>query len=206
MLEQKTIIADKFDYQDLINEMQLRTGYSYYRVRTILKELSRFLQENIRKGNPIECLGVCGVDFTITGYALVSGKPYGLEKQAEDLSNKLQLEYVTMINFLNNYYLIIKNKIEQGYQVNIKGVCYITPRMKENNIYLDTRMSPQLKKPEVSEFVVFQSSEGEEIKSKIFEGKQLRLSMTLHEELKIPNHIMTADSYVPEYIDLSKKI
>lgn len=200
------LIAEKFDYQDLIKEMQLKTGYSYFKVRTMLKELSRLIQHKINKGYNVECDGICKIYFTMTGQVIIDENYYGSENQARDLSQKMDMDLITVRNFINNYYNIIKTKIEQGYQVNIKSVCYITPKVKDDHIYLATRMSPQLKKPEVAEFVIFKNlhSSKSRIVSEIVDGKKLRLAMSLNTELRIPNRVFGKGSYEPEFVDLKK--
>ena len=137
-MNETNLVAEKFDYQDLIQEMQIKTGYSYFKVRTMLKELSRLLQEKVSKGYNIECDGICKIYFTMTGQVILDDIYYNSEFQARDLAIKMDMDLITVRNFINNYYTIIKTKIEQGYQVNIKSVCYITPKVKNNNIYLAT--------------------------------------------------------------------
>lgn len=205
LVKKDVTIAEKFGYQELIQEMQLRTGYSYYRVQTILKELSRLLQTSIRKGYPVECTGLCVLEFTSKGYVIVSGEFYDSLKQAQDLALVVNLDLNTTTNFVNTYYSIIKTKIEQGFKVNIKGVCYIFPRVDGDLIYIDSRISPQLKKPEVTEFVVFKKETPSEVSSKIFEGDKLRLSMRLDSQLRVPNNIFSVNSYQPEYIALDSE-
>lgn len=190
--------AEKFDYQDLIKELQLVSGYSYHRIRMIVKTLSQQLQYKFSQGYPIECKNICKVDFNVTGYVILDSQYYTVEQQAKDVSELLELEYISVLNIVNNYYDLIKNKIEQGFQVNIKSVCYITPVLQGNNIYLKSRISPQLKKPEIAEFVVM---DNKVVLSKIFEKQDLRLSLVLNSNLNIPRNVFKQDSYEPEYID-----
>lgn len=203
-MNETNLVAEKFDYQDLIQEMQIKTGYSYFKVRTMLKELSRLLQEKVSKGYNIECDGICKIYFTMTGQVILDDIYYDSEFQARDLAIKMNMDLITVRNFINNYYTIIKTKIEQGYQVNIKSVCYITPKIKNNNIYLATRMSPQLKKPEVAEFVIFKNlhSSKSRIVSEIVDGKKLRLAMSLDSQLNVPNRVFSVGSFEPEFIDI----
>lgn len=204
-MSNENLVAEKFDYQDLIKEMQLKTGYSYFKVRTMLKELSRLIQGKISKGYNVECDGICKIYFTMTGQVIIDDNYYGSENQSRDLAHKMEMDLITVRNFVNNYYSIIKTKIEQGYQVNIKSVCYITPKVKDNHIYLATRMSPQLTKPEIAEFVIFKNlhSSKSRIVSEIVDGKKLRLAMILNPDLKIPNRVFSKGSYEPEFIDIS---
>lgn len=194
-------ISEKYTYQDLIQELQIRTGYSYFRVRTILKELSRLLQKKVKQGIAIDCEGICKIDFSIKGYTNMNRTYYSVQEQAKDLSESLKLEKIDMLNLIRNYYNLIKTKIEQGYQVNIKSICRVDPiENLTGDIYINTRMSPQLKKPEIAEFVVL-DRDGR-ISTKIFD-KNIRLNMFLDENLKLPNRIVSKETYEAEYINFN---
>lgn len=196
-------IAKKFTYQDLIYELQLKSGYSYFKTRTILKELSKLLQSKIYKGVPIECENICKIDYSVSKYTNLNDYYFGVTEQAKELSIKLNINELTLRNFITNYYEIILAKIEQGFQVNIKSVCYITPKKTDTgDIFIDTRMSPQLQKPEILELVVL-NKQGL-ILSKIFD-KNIRLNMFLNEYIKLPNRIVTEQTSKVDYINLKNK-
>lgn len=192
----------KYDYQDLINEMQIVSGYSYYKARTLLRDLSKVLQHKIAKGTPIVCEGLFKIYFTSNKENnIYVGETYGILEQAQDLSVLTQRDKNEILSFLRNLYNIVKTKVEQGYQVNIKGVCYLIPTMDEHgNIFIQSRMSPQLLKPEVSEFVVFKPDG--KIVAKTLEKKDLRLATDISEDLRIPNRIVTEMIQEVEYINL----
>lgn len=205
MSETQTYIKPvKYDYQDLIKEMETISGYSYFKTRTMLKDLSKLLQQSIKKGIPIETEGLFKIYFTSNRQNnIYLGTCYDVYAQAKDLSQIKQINYNEVLSFIKNYYSTIKTKIEQGYQVNIKGVCYIKPlEDSQGNIFLHTRMSPQLEKPQIAEFVVFKP-DGRVVSINI-EKRDLRLATYVLEDLKIPHRVVTDNQTTSEFIDLKE--
>lgn len=194
----------KVTYADLIEALQNHMGFSYFRSRTILKELSRLLTDKLSKGLAVECEGLFRIDYTITGKVNSNETYYGIEEQARDLSDIVGISYLDTLNAIRLYYGTIKTKIESGYASSVKAIAYITPKEDENGaIYIDGRISPQIMKPEMAEFLVI-DKEGDMMLQTV-DKNQLRLSIMLDSTLRIPYRIVDdGDSLKPTYIQLRK--
>lgn len=194
--------AKKTSYQDLIQFIQTQTGYSYFKSRTILKELSKLLNEKVGKGFAIECEGLFAVDFNLSGMINSNAEYFGIEEQAKELSERLGFPLIDVFNVLKLYYNKIKSDVESGFQVNVKSVGYIIPKEDKNGaIYLDARISPQLKKPEIADFIVLDTNG--DFKVTMVEKDKLRLSILLDSELQLPYRLIdNSENRAVQYIEL----
>lgn len=196
-----TVKAAKVGYQELIEFIQTQTGFSYYKSRTILKELSKVLAESVSSGIAIECTGLFKVDFTITGTINSNADYLDIHSQARQVSERLPYTKMDITNVIRLYYSKIKSDVESGYQVNVKSIGYLTPKESEDgSVYIETRLSPQLKKPEQSEFVVL-DSRGDFMIANVSHDK-IRLSIIPDDNLRIPHRVVPSnESRKTEYIE-----
>lgn len=190
--------AKRFTYDELIHELMGHTNYSYFKTRTAIKELTRILQDKVSKGVAIECDGLFLIDFRITGYINGNEVYYGISDQATELATKLALPRQDMLNLIRKYYSIIKTKVELGYKVNIKAVAYIEPKYDvEGNILVDARISPQLDKPIVADFLVADNTG--DFRVATVNKEKIRLHMVLDSKLTAPRRVATTGVTINYY-------
>ena len=194
--------AKKRTYQELIHFIQTQTNHSYFKSRTILKELSKVLNEKVSKGIAIDCMGLFKVDFNLSGMINSNNEYFGINEQAEEISERLGYTLIDTFNVLKLYYTKMKTDIEAGYQVNVKSVGYIIPKVDSNGaIYLDARLSPQLKKPTMADFIVLDKMG--DFKVVMVDKDKIRLSILMDNQLNVPYRLVvqTEDRDI-KYIDL----
>lgn len=196
------MVAKKVSYQELIHFLQLQTGYSYFKTRSIVKELSKVLNNRVEKGIAIDCLGLFKVDFSIKGVVNSNSDYYSIQEQAKDISTNLNIPMLDVLNVLKMYYNKIKSDVESGFQVNVKSVGYLIPKEDaDGNIYIESRISPQLKKPEHADFIILDSKG--DFKMVLVPREDIRLSILQDEQLKVPFRIITdSEDRSFHYIDL----
>lgn len=196
------MVAKKVSYQELIHFLQLQTGYSYFKTRSIVKELSKVLNNKVEKGIAIDCLGLFKVDFSIKGVVNSNSDYYSIQEQAKDISYNLSIPMLDVLNVLKMYYNKIKSDVESGFQVNVKSVGYLTPKEESDGaIYIESRISPQLKKPENADFIIL--DEKGDFKMVLVSREDIRLSIIQDEDLKVPFRIITSsEDRSFKYIDL----
>lgn len=196
------MVAKKVSYQELIRFLELQTGYSYFKTRSIVKELSKVLNKHIQKGIAIDCLGLFKVDFSIKGFVNSNSDYYSVQEQAKDISYNLNIPVLDVLNVLKMYYNKIKSDVESGFQVNVKSVGYLTPKEDtDGNIYIESRISPQLRKPESADFIILDDKG--DFKMVLVSREDIRLSIIQDDDLKVPFRVITAsEDRSFQYIDL----
>lgn len=182
----------KEDYKELINYVANRTGVSKHRTWKVLKEYSYVLKDQVKKGNKISIEPLLTITFT-TGQGLIyENKEVNLQDQIELVSENLGIPFLDVKNLIVTYVQRIYDRIQEGYQVNIKGISYLIPsKDKEGNIVCVPRVSPSMEKPDEADFVL-STSEGHII-LKSLTGDDLRFRIDISDNLEIPYKLATKD-------------
>lgn len=172
------------NYTDLINYVANKSSVSYYRAGKILSTLCKKVQEACFQGKDIDIEGLIFIEYTTSKYHIYENIIYGIEQQIEDVTKELNLPENEVMSVIYNYFKRIKELVETGYQVNIKGIGYIIPKEDSKGVYCDTRVSPVMKKPESAEFIVL-NKDGI-IETININGADLRFRVYLSDKIKIP--------------------
>lgn len=178
-------------YPELIDYVASVTGISRHRTWRVLKEFSKVLKEEVKKGNSVELEGVLRITFTTKEGYIYENRTITLKEQIEIVQDNLGVPKIDVKNILTTYIRRIRDQIQSGYQVNIKGVSYVVPKENEDNeIVCTPRVSPVLEKPDVADFVLF-TEHGSLILKELLED-DLRFRVELDEDL-VPYKIATTD-------------
>lgn len=188
----------KLTYTDNIEYMSNQVGVSHHQARQTLKEIRKYLQRQITKGFDIHIDGLCKIKYTITGVHVFKNGIITLTDIKEHTKTALDKydEYTTGV-LVDTWIKHLIQSIERGYSVSITGVATILLNQEGEQIMMSGRMSPQLKKPEFSDFVVLENGE---LVLKVFKREDLRLSMSLDEQLRLPARIRTGDTPSLNYL------
>lgn len=143
-------------YQDLIDYVAYKTGKSNNMTWKVLKEYSEVLKDSIRQGNTVNIEGLVKIEYTTRRGFIYKNKEYTMEEQIEDIHDRINVDRLDVSNIVITYLKRIRQRVLEGYQVNIKGVCYLIPKEIEGeDIAICTpRVSPVLDKPELADFVI----------------------------------------------------
>lgn len=169
-------------YTDLIKYVEYRTGVSYNRAWLVLKEYSDVIKYAVQRGNSVEIEGLVDITFTTTEGYIYKNTVYGLDEQVEDISKNLKIDSFEVRNIVNTYLKRMYDRLIDGYQVNIKGICYMIPEEDRGVVICSTRNSPVLKKPELADFILTTDSG---LVLKEVEDKDLRFKVDAKEEVEI---------------------
>lgn len=146
-------------YAELIGYVTYRTGASRNKVWQVLKQYSEVVKEAIRRGDSVDIEGLVKITFTTKDGYIYKNRLYTLNEQVKDISESLGIDSFEVRNIVMTYLKRIQDRIKDGYQVNIKGVCYLIPTEEDGEVYCTTRVSPVLEKPELADFLLA-TSEG----------------------------------------------
>ena len=141
-------------YEDLKEFISNKTGNSINKTGKIMTGFSQVVKEAIKRGDTVEVVGLVKIYFTTTTGIIYKNNIYNLEDQLDDLEEELGLDRLEIKNVLVTYLKRIKERVLDGYQVNLKGICYLIPKKEEGIITCIPRVSPVLYKPELADFVI----------------------------------------------------
>jgi|SRR5690625_1516648 len=182
----------KEGYPELIDYVATRTGISKHRTWRVLKEYSKVLKESVKKGNSIEIDKLITITFTTKEGYIFENKVIDLEDQVEIVSDNLEMSEIDVRNLILTYIRRIHDRVQEGYQVNIKGVSYVIPsKDRDGEIICTPRVSPVMEKPDVADFVL-STNQGNIILKELL-GEELRFKIEVSEDLEIPYKIATKD-------------
>lgn len=171
---------------------------SEHRAVQTLKESSRLLQYHISKGTGIQIDGLFNVSYTITGLHIIDNKTYTFSQLREDVvSNLTNYDASTTRLLLDTWLKLMIDSVEKGYTVQVKGVGTVLVEEDAEGVYLKGRISPQLEKPIKADFLIMENTD---IYLRVFDREQLRLSLTLSPDLRVPRRVQTDDKR--EYINV----
>lgn len=190
----------KIGYSELFTILSERTGLSNYRANLFTKAYSKLLKEKVREGYDLDILTICKVVYASKSYDILSNQEYGVKQQIEDLEEELNWGITKITDTLKEYLKIIRNKLEQGYQVNIKSVGYITPYEDETKTGYHTRFSPVLEKAEVIHIMILDEF-GNKGVSKL-KSEDIYLRMLSSDKLKQPNISKLGNDFKLKTIDI----
>ena len=182
----------KEEYTELIDYVMKSTGFSNHKVWRILKEYSKVLKDCIQRGNSIEIDGLISIGFTTSRGYIVNNKTIGLSEQIDMVCENLNAPPFEGKTVLTTYIRRIRDRIQEGYQVNIKGISYVIPQMgQDEDVVCMTRVSPVLKKPAVADFVI-STDDGNLILRELF-GHELRFKIEVSEDMNHPVRVADKD-------------
>lgn len=188
------------EYTSIVNYVSLRGAVSYHRARTTLSELRKMLQEASLRGDDLHIPGVFKIEYTTTNGYIFKNNVFGLEEQIKAVSKNLGMGSQEVEKLVKLYYRRVKELVEIGYQVNVMGIGYIVPKVDEEGVYCDTRVSPVLAKPEVADFLLL-DEDGTLLISQL-SGEELRYSIELEEDFKIPYQVVKDTNFEMEVVDI----
>ncbi|MGY4876086.1 hypothetical protein [Bacillus licheniformis] len=192
--------ARREDYRSLINYVSLRGGVSYNRAHLVVKTLSAVLKRNVKKGNSLELPGLFKIIFTSSIGTIYNNKVMGLNDQVEEVSGELKFSSHDVRSLLSLYYERMRNLVEMGYQINVKGVGYVIPKEDNEGVYCDTRVSPALSKPEVADFFILKESGDLELTQ--LGRENLRFRIELDDSIRIPFRVMTGNKLQLDTVEI----
>lgn len=181
----------KVTYRKSVEFLVSQIGVSEHRVVQTLKEVSRQLQYHISKGTDVTLDGLFNITYTITGVYIVENKTVtftDLKKGVTHALNKYDSSTTEVI--LDTWLKYLIDAVEKGYTVHVKGVGTLLVEEDEQGIYLKGRISPQLTKPLKADYLIL---EQDEIFLRVYDKKQLRLSITLQDTLRVPRRVQAED-------------
>lgn len=194
--------AKREEYTEIIKYISARSNLSYTKVTTILSQYSKELQMATKRGEILELDGICTIKFTTKVASIYSNIKFDIKKQAKYVQHALGYSAIEVYNCINLYMIRIKELIEKGYRVNIKGIGYIEPVFNEKGtMEIKQRVSPMLEKPEIAEFVLMDKGD---IYIETLTQKDLRFKMILNANLKLPKRLLSAEETKLnlEYVDV----
>lgn len=178
----------KESYPELINYVSFKTGISYHRTWKILKEYSKVLKDSIKRGDNILIDGVLEITYTTKEGYIYNNKTSDLTLQIKHVSLNLGFDELEVRNTIITYLRRLTDRVADGYQVNIKGVCYLIPSEEFNVTQCKPRVSPVLKKPDTADYVI--STETGNLIFKEVLGENLRFKIDISDELELPTQVM----------------
>lgn len=141
-------------YEDLKEFISTKTGNSINKTGKIMTEFSNIVKDAARRGDTINIEGIATIYFTTTQGIVYKNREYGLEEQVDDLELELGIDRLDIKSVLVTYLKRIKSRVLDGFQVNLKGICYLIPKEEEEGVICVPRVSPVLYKPELADFVL----------------------------------------------------
>lgn len=141
-------------YEELVQYVLYRTGTSRNRTWEILGAYSEVLKDAAKRGYNLDIEGLVEIGFTTEEF-IYKNTVYGIDEQVRDVSNLLNLDKYEVRNVIVVYLKRIRDRLRDGYHVNIKGICSMIPTEEDDGIVkCTTRVSPVLGKPEVADFIM----------------------------------------------------
>lgn len=149
---------DKLKYSDLVEILKDRNSISKHKSNTITKEYSELLKQKILEGYDLDILSIFKIKYVGKDIEIEENKEYGINEQIEDLTIKLNWDKLEVKQLLLDYLRLIKSKLEQGMQVNLKSIGYIVPYEEGSEAGYIVRFSPVLELAETVTVVSLDNS------------------------------------------------
>lgn len=134
----------KLKYSDLVDILKDRNGISKHKANMLAKEYSELLKQKILEGYDLDILSIFKINYVGKDIVIEENKEYGINEQIEDLTLNLGWDKVEVKQILIDYLRLIKSKLEQGHQVNLKSIGYIVPYEEGLEVGYLVRFSPVL--------------------------------------------------------------
>lgn len=185
------VINIKVTYRKSVDFLVNQIGVSEHRVVQTLKEISKQLQHHISKGTDVSLDGLFNITYTITGVYIVDNKCITFQDLKKSVAQSLS-KYDTSTTgvIMDTWLKYLIDAVEKGYTVQVKGVGTLLVEEDGQGIYLKGRISPQLTKPLKADYLIL---EQDEIYLRVYDRSQLRLSITLHDTLRVPRRVQLED-------------
>ena len=185
------VINIKVTYRKSVDFLVNQIGVSEHRVVQTLKEISKQLQHHISKGPDVSIDGLFNITYTITGVYIVDNKCITFQDLKKSVAQSLS-KYDTSTTgvIMDTWLKYLIDAVEKGYTVQVKGVGTLLVEEDGQGIYLKGRISPQLTKPLKADYLIL---EQDEIYLRVYDRSQLRLSITLHDTLRVPRRVQLED-------------
>lgn len=183
MASENTKEVFKVGYSELVQLLSRRINESEYKTNLFTKEYSKLLQNNLKLGKDIKILGICDLYFNYKSKdKIVDNDVFGYREQIDELVNRLGWSEVLVSRMLKEYLRLMKQKLEQGYKVNIKSILYLEPN--EECTGYNTRCNPNIEYPERMYFMVLNDVGNKSLVE--ITNKKLSIRIDLSDELKAP--------------------
>lgn len=183
MASENTKEVFKVGYSELVQLLSRRINESEYKTNLFTKEYSKLLQNNLKLGKDIKILGICDLYFNYKSKdKIVDNDVFGYREQIDDLVDRLGWSEVLVSRMLKEYLRLMKQKLEQGYKVNIKSILYLEPN--EECTGYNTRCNPNIEYPERMYFMVLNDIGNKSLVE--ITNKKLSIRIDLSDELKAP--------------------
>lgn len=202
----ETIIKteNKLKYSDLIEILKERNGISKHRANELTKEYSECLKTKLTQGYDLDILTIFRVEYVGKNIQIEENKVYGFNEQVEDIATNLNWDKVEVKRLLLDYLKLMKHKLEQGYQINLKSIGYITPFKDDKDGEVKTgyveRFSPVLTLAESLTVVVLDDKGNFGVK-KLTED-EFYIRMVCSDKLEIPVFSKISKDFKFKTIDL----
>lgn len=185
------VINIKVTYRKSVDFLVNQIGVSEHRVVQTLKEISKQLQHHISKGTDVSIDGLFNITYTITGVYIVDNKCITFQDLKKSVAQSLsKYDTSTTEVIMDTWLKYLIDAVEKGYTVQVKGVGTLLVEEDGQGIYLKGRISPQLTKPLKADYLIL---EQDEIYLRVYDRSQLRLSITLHDTLRVPRRVQLED-------------
>lgn len=187
----------KIGYSELVEMLAKRVGQSDYKTNLFTKEFSKLLQDSLKDGKDLNILGICKIYFNNKSEGIIINNDIiGYKEQLDELVSRLDWSEVLVSRMLKEYLRLMKQKLEQGYKVNIKSILYIEPN--EDYTGYVTRCNPNIEIPENKYFMILEESGNKKLSE--INNKRLSLRIDLDSRLVKPKKV--EDRIVLNRIDL----
>lgn len=192
--------SQRESYENLINYVALRCGCSYRRVGTVLTAFSKSAQACLEEGNDLQIDGICTFRYVHKQGYIYRNSLQTLDDMVERVNEQTDLALHDIRRVLLIYCKRIHELIANGQRVNIKGLCYITPKESDEFIQCDTRVSAVIGKPANQSFYVM--TDAGQLLLEDVPQKHLRISLELSDQLVLPTKVVNPEPFSMETVDI----
>lgn len=194
------MVAKREDYKVIVNYVATRGSVSYHRARVLLSELGKVMQEAVACGDNLDIPGIFKIEYTSVKEHIHTNRNFGLDRQIAEVAKRTGMGKNEVEKIIRLYYMRMKDLIEIGYHVNVKGIGYVIPKEDENGVFCDTRVSPVLEKPDMADFMVL--GQDGTLSVEQIHKEDLRFSITLSEDIKVPYKVLKNNELKIEVVDI----
>lgn len=194
--------SKKLKYSELVEMLASLEDVSKHRASLFAKEYSEVLKSAIKDGFNITVEGLFTIKYVGKDCNVVENTDFGAKEQLIELERVLMWDRELIKRLFVSYLKLMRDKVEQGYQLNLKSVGYIVPfRDKETNeLWYLTRYSPVLELSETIKVVVM--NEVGEYTVEVLEEGDVHIRMVVSENLKPPKMSNIDEDFEFEVVEL----
>lgn len=177
----------KIGYTELYQRLSELMNMSLYRANLITKAYSQILKDKVKDGYNIEIPGLFDVVYIGKDVYISEVQTFTFEEQYKAVAKELNMDDIEVRKALTNYLKMIKDKLESGYQVNLKSIGYLKPSGDDYHV----RLSPVLERTDVL-FATTVGKDGTKGLSKL-EQSDVYLKMVTNSSLRAPKERHTTE-------------